>query len=321
MNAIENKLNNQNGKNKRKKNAWYKDVEFLQLFSLAIIPALFVFVFNYLPMGGIIIAFKSFKYNLGIFGSEWIGFRNFEKFVTSNTFGMLVKNTVGNNLVFIVTGTIAAVITAILLYHITSRKATKFFQTVIIIPHFISWVLVSYIVYTLLVPGSGVFDTLCEKFNLPKVAWYNTAGVWPIILCIVNLWKHFGMDSVIYYASLMGIDSSLIEAAKVDGATRIQVMYKILLPQLMPVIVILTVLKMGNVFRGDFGLFYNVPRDIGALYSTTDVLDTYIFRMTRVVGNMGIGAAVGLMQSFVGFICVITVNKIVNKISPDSGLF
>ena len=119
----------------------------------------------------------------------------------------------------------------------------------------------------------------------------------------------------------MGIDSSLIEAAKVDGATRIQVMYKILLPQLMPVLVILTVLKMGNVFRGDFGLFYNVPRDIGALYSTTDVLDTYIFRMTRVVGNMGIGAAVGLMQSFVGFICVITVNKIVNKISPDSGLF
>jgi len=305
----------------QKKNHWYRDVDFLQLLSLAAIPILFVFVFNYLPMGGLIIAFKNFKYNLGIFGSEWIGFKNFEKFICSNTFATLVRNTVGNNLLFIFTGMISAILVAILLYHITSRHATKTFQTIIIIPHFISWVMVSYIAYTLFVPNTGIMDRVCESLNLPKISWYGTPAVWPAVLCIFNIWKHFGMDSVIYYAALMGVDDSIIEAAKVDGANRIQIMFKILLPQLMPVIIILGIMKFGNIFRGDFGLFYNVPRDIGALYETTDVLDTYIFRMTRVIGNMGVGAAAGLLQSFVGLICVVTVNKIVNKISPDSGLF
>ncbi len=321
MTINENTVKSETKLRPRKKNPWYKDVDFLQLLSLAAIPILFVFIFNYLPMGGIIIAFKNFKYNLGIFGSEWIGFKNFEKFVTSNTFATLVRNTVGNNLLFIFTGMIAAILVAILLYHITSRRATKTFQTIIIIPHFISWVMVSYIAYTLFVPGSGIMDNICAALHLPKIAWYGTPAVWPAVLCLFNIWKHFGMDSVIYYAALMGVDDSIIEAAKVDGATRFQIMIKILLPQLMPVIIILGIMKFGNIFRGDFGLFYNVPRDTGALYATTDVLDTYIFRMTRVIGNMGVGAAAGVLQSFVGLICVVTVNKIVNKISPDSGLF
>lgn len=306
---------------KKRKNKWYKDRDYLQLLSLSFIPALMVFIFNYIPMFGVIIAFKDYKYNLGILGSKFVGLKNFKVFVCSDLFKTLARNTVLNNLLFISTGMIAAVIVAMLLYEITSRKATKTFQTIIIIPNFISWVMVSYIVYSILAPGTGIADAICKKFGLPTVSWYSKPSVWPIILCIVNIWKHFGMDSILYYAALMGVDEEMIEAAKVDGASKLTIMFKILLPQIIPIIVILAILAVGRIFRGDFGLFYNVTRDVGVLYPTTDVFDTYIFRVTRVDGSFGLGAAAGLLQSAVGFVLVVIVNKISNKISPDYGLF
>ncbi len=304
-----------------KKRCWYKDRDFLQLLSLIFIPTLLVFIFNYIPMYGIIIAFKNYKYNLGIFGSKWAGLGNFISFVKSQHFPILLRNTLVNNVLFIAFGVMAALLVAILLHEVTSRLKTKIFQTILILPNFVSWVLVSFLVYIFLSPYSGILPTIFQKLGLPEVSWYSTPNAWPIILTIVFIWKHVGMDSVVYYAALMGMDNSLLEAASIDGANRRQIIKNIILPTLRPLVIMLTILKIGNIFRADFGLFYNVPRDVGILYEWTDVFDTYIFRMTRNEGNFSIAAAAGLMQSVVGFICVVFTNFISKKIDPDSGIF
>lgn len=292
-----------------------------QLYSLCIIPVVLVLIFNYLPMGGIIIAFKDYRYNLGIFGSEWVGFKNFEFFFKSTEFVRITWNTLYMNFVFIIIGTISSVLTAVLLFGLKSRNTTKVFQTTLITPHFLSWVVVAYMVYAFLNPQYGFLNVFLEKLGMKKVDWYATPGAWPIILSIAYVWKTVGMDSVVYYAALMGIDTSLFEAADIDGANPIQKFRTIIIPELVPLLTILTILKVGNIFRADFGLFYQLPRDVGLLYSTTDVIDTYIFRAMRVVGDMSMSSAVGLLQSVVGFVLVVLTNYITGKIDPDSTLF
>ena len=304
-----------------RKKSWYRDRDFLQLLSMISIPALLVFVFNYIPMAGIVIAFKNYKYNLGIFKSEWSGMKNFTAFIKSYDFPILLKNTVFNNVLFIFFGILAAVVTALLLYKVTSRLKTKVFQTIMILPHFVSWVLVSYLVYILLAPDTGLLNKMFEVLNIPTVDWYNTPAAWPVILTIVSIWKHFGMDLVVYYAALMGIDSSILEAGDIDGASEFQKIWHIILPTIRPLIIMLTILKIGNIFRADFGLFYNVTRNIGTLYDTTDVFDTYIFRMTREQGNFPMASAAGFMQSVVGLVTIVIANKISKKIDPNSGIF
>lgn len=300
---------------------WYRDKNYLQLLLMASVPALFVFVFSYLPMFGVIIAFKDYKYNLGILGSKWVGFKNFKGFISSNVFMQLVKNTLFCNTLFIVFGTLFAIFIAIMLYEISGRIRTKMFQTIMIIPNFISWVLVAFLVYIFLSPTSGLLNRLIGAFGLEAVDWYSIPKIWPAILTIVFVWKSFGMDSVIYYAALMGIDGSVIEAAEIDGATKSQINRHVVIPSILPLIVILVILKIGNIFRGDFGLFYNVTRDVGILYETVDVLDTYIYRLVREVGNMSISSAAGLMQSVVGFVLVVLTNHVSKRIDPDGGLF
>ena len=287
---------------------------------------LLVFIFKYMPMAGLIIAFKNYKFNLGMFGSEWVGLANFEYFFKSNVFVQLVRNTLFNNLLFIVFSTISSLLVAILLYEITSRRATKVFQTMLIMPYFMSWVIVAYMVYALLNPGYGYLNQILALFGINDIDWYSKPGAWPVILTIVFVWKNVGMDSVVYYASLMGMDSSLIEAAEVDGANKLQRTMKIVLPSLIPLISILTILKIGNIFRADFGLFYTVTQDgaNGNLYDTTNVIDTYIFRTFRenATGNSyGLTTAVGLLQSVVGMILVIFTNWGAKKIDPDMALF
>lgn len=300
---------------------WYRDKNYLQLLLMASVPALFVFVFSYLPMFGVIIAFKDYKYNLGILGSKWVGFKNFNGFISSNVFMQLVKNTLFCNTLFIVFGTLFAIFIAIMLYEISGRIRTKMFQTIMIIPNFISWVLVAFLVYIFLSPTSGLLNRLIGAFGIEAVDWYSIPKIWPAILTIVFVWKSFGMDSVIYYAALMGIDGSVIEAAEIDGATKSQINRHVVIPSILPLIVILVILKIGNIFRGDFGLFYNVTRDVGILYETVDVLDTYIYRLVREVGNMSISSAAGLMQSVVGFVLVVLTNHVSKRIDPDGGLF
>lgn len=291
------------------------------LYAMCSIPVLLVLVFNYLPMYGLVIAFKNYKYSLGIFGSEWVGFKNFEFFVTSSDFLRLVRNTVGLNAIFIVFGIVCAVILSIMLYELKSRLATKIFQTTLLTPHFLSWVIVSYMLYGFLHPQYGILNSFMENtLHIQPLDWYATPNVWPLILTIASIWKHVAMDSILYYAALMGIDSSLIEAARIDGAGKFKIYRHIILPELVSLITILTIMKIGNIFRADFGLFYQLPRDIGILYPTTDVIDTYIFRTMRVIGDMGMSSAVGFLQSIVGFVLVILTNYVSKKVT-DTSLF
>lgn len=297
-----------------------------QLYSLCLIPLLLVFAYNYVPMFGIITAFKNYKFNLGIFGSPWVGFSNFEFFVNSNVFWQLIRNTLLNNLLFIVCSITASVLVAVLLFELKSRKATKVYQTLMITPHFMSWVIVAYMVYAILNPNYGYLNQLLNLFGIKNIDWYSKPNAWPIILTITTVWKSVGMDSVVYYAALMGIDTSLFEAAEVDGANKFQRIIHIVLPSLLPIITILTILRIGGIFRADFGLFYTVTQDgaNGNLYETTNVIDTYIFRTFRgnSAGNSyGLTAAAGLLQSVVGLILVCLTNWVSKKIDKDLGLF
>lgn len=293
----------------------------LQLYSMCLIPVLLIFVFNYIPMFGIVIAFKDYKFGRGIWGSDWVGFKNFEFFLKSDDFLRITKNTLVMNALFITIGLICAVGLAVLLFELKSRAKTKVFQTILITPNFISWVIASYMLYAVLNPQYGMLNVVLTKFGMEKIDFYAKPHAWPIILTICYVWKHVGMKSVYYYAALMGVDTSLFEAAEIDGAKKWDIVKYIMIPCLVPLIVMLTILDIGGIFRADFGLFYQMTRDISMLYETTDVLDTYIFRAMRVVGDMGMSSAAGLMQSVVGFILVMVTNKCSKMIDNDYGLF
>lgn len=297
-----------------------------QLYSICALPILYVFLFKYVPMGGVLIAFKDYKFNLGIFKSPWIGFSNFEFFFKSDVFVQLIRNTLFNNILFIVFGIISAILLAILLFEVKSRNATKVYQTLLITPNFISWVIASYMVYAILNMNYGYLNQFLGIFGIEAVDWYSKPNAWPAILTITNVWKHVGMDSVVYYASLMGIDNSLFEAAEIDGAGKLRKIWNITIPSLIPLIVILTIMKIGTIFNADFGLFYTVTQDgaNGNLYETTNVIDTYIFRTFRstTAGNSyGLTAAVSLLQSVVGMIIVTITNWASKKVDKDLGLF
>ncbi len=293
----------------------------LQLYSFMVLPIIHLFIFRYLPMVGMLIAFKDYKYNLGIFGSEWVGFENFEFFFKSDAFVRILRNTLVLNAVFIVLGITSAVLLAVLLYNLRSRQATKIYQTILITPRFVTWVVASYMVYGFLNVQYGTVNTFLQNMGLETIDWYAEPKYWPVILTICNIWKHIGMDSIMYYAALMGIDASLFEAAEIDGANRYQVVGNIMIPAIRPVITILTIMKIGGIFSADFGLFYQIPRNVGLLYETTDVIDTFIFRTMRGIGDMGMSSAVGLLQSVVGFVMVVLTNSVVKKIDPDNTLF
>lgn len=305
----------------RKKSRWKEFKDNAEL-SVMLIPGLILLiVFSYIPMVGIIIAFKDYRNNLGIFGSAWNGFENFKFFFQSQDAWRIFRNTVGYGMLFIVTTLIAAVFIAILLYEVKRKIALKFYQTSMILPHFLSWVIVGYITYMLLEPNMGVLNQIIRFFGGDGVQWYSEPKYWPIILPIVNLWKNIGLKMVMYYAALMAIDEELFEAAQIDGANRFKQIIYITLPSLIPLMTILTILDVGNIIRGDFGLFYNIPRDVGLLYPTTDIIDTYLYRGLRTGDDIGITTAVGLFQSVIGFVMVVGTNLIVKKVAPENSLF
>ncbi len=294
------------------------NIEFLLLALPAII---LLFIFSYWPMYGLIIAFKNFNPILGIEKSEWCGFSNFEFFFRSSDFIRVTRNTVGYGLAFLILGTAASVILALLFYNLRNRAALKVYNTIVILPKFMSMVLIAYVVYAILNPVSGVLNKMLVAFGMKNtVDWYATPGAWPLILIIVNLWSTIGMNSILYYAALMGIDMSLFEAAAIDGANKLQSTVHIAIPHLVSIISITSILAIGNLFSGDFGLFYQTTRDVGLLYPTTDIINTYVFRSLQ-GGEMSRGAAVGLFQSVMGLIMVVAANAAVKKISPENSLF
>lgn len=305
---------------KKKKSIGKLFKENFELLLLALPAIIFFFIFCYLPMGGLVLAFKNYQYNSGIWGSPWAGFKNFEFFFTSGDLVRLIRNTVGYSVLFIIVGVVVNVGVALLLYEITKRIYIKIFQTVMILPHFISWVIVSFITYIFLHPEYGVLNNLLTAMNLTPVSWYSDTTWWPLILTVVNIWKGVGMGCLIYYAALMGVDKSLFEAAEIDGASKWQKIWNISIPAILPVITINIILSIGGIFRGDFGLFYQIPRDVGALYPVTDIIDTYVYRGIR-TGDIGVTSAVGFIQSFVGLFMVVLSNWVVKKIYPENAMF
>ena len=306
-------------KRQKKNSVLFKDN--LQLFVLTLPCIILVFIFAYLPMAGITIAFKDFNPNLGIFKSDWVGFENFKFFFTSQDAWRVLRNTILYGIDFQIVDMFAALALAILLYNIKSTFALKYYQTTFILPHFLSMVLVAYITYALLNPTAGILNMVLTTIGFDAKMWYSEPKYWPFILTIVQVWKNVGMKTIIYYAALMGIDETLFEAARVDGASKWHEIRYIILPEMSSVICILLILGVGSLISGDFGLFYQIPMNIGVLYPTTDIINTYVFRGLQQATNMGMTAAVGLFQSVISLILVVGSNMIVKKINEENSLF
>lgn len=279
-----------------------------------------IFIFCYVPLYGLVLPFKDFKLDLGFFKSEWVGFQNFEFLFKGSDMITATKNTVLYNLVFIFGGQIVAVTLALLLFEV-SKRAVKTYQTLLLLPYFVSWVVLSYALRGFLDMDVGLFNSIIEKFGGEPIMWYTEPKYWPVILIIANIWKGMGYGAVVYYASLMGVDKELFEAAEIDGAGKLKQMWYISLPMLKSIMTMMIILNIGKIFYGDFGLFYNMPLNSSLLYSTTDVIDTFVFRSMMVMGDIGMSAAAGFFQSVCGFILVLTTNLIVRKIDNENALF
>ncbi len=288
---------------------------------LLCLPAVVCYIlFNYVPMGGLVMAFKNFRYDLGMFGSPWCGTQNFDFLFKSVDLGRIVRNTVGYSSAFIVVNLITNVGVALLLFEVSSRRCLKAYQTMMTLPNFLSWVVVGYIVYAILNPSMGVLNQILAAMGAETIDAYSQPGIWPGIMVFVNTWKGVGMGCLMYYAALIGIDGSLYEAARMDGANRWQQTWHISIPSLIPLMCILTIMAVGNIFRGNFEMFYQIPRNVGVLYPTTDIIDTYVYRGLQ-QANFGMSSAVGLIQSVVGLVFVTGANMIVKKISPENSMF
>lgn len=283
---------------------------------------LYLIVNNYIPMFGLVIAFKDYNFSKGIFGSDWNGFKNFEfLFKTEDAF-IITRNTILYNAAFIIINTIVAVAVAILLNEIVSRVFSRFYQSVILIPYLMSMVIVSYLVYAFLSIDTGFINkTVLPALGMEPIQWYSEAKVWPFILILVNTWKQYGFLCVIYLSSIVGIDKEYYEAATLDGASKLQQIKCITLPMIKPIVVMMTVLAISRIFYSDFGLFYQVPMNSGSLFDTTNVIDTYVYRGLLQLGDIGMSSAAGMYQAVVGFILVLTTNAIVRKVDSENALF
>ena len=293
----------------------------LLLMTLPVVVLLILF--NYLPMFGLVIAFKRLQVSLGILRSPWVGLENFRFFFTSPDAWRVTRNTVGMNFIFIATVNSSALILALAMNEVRRRSALKLFQTIYFLPYFLSWVVVGYMLYAVLNRFGLLNSFLGAVFGAEPKRFYDTPGYWPAILTVVRIWKDVGYSSVVYYAGLMSIDPVFYEAARIDGATKLQEITRISVPLISPLIAILIILAFGGVFRGDFGMFWHLPRlaTNGILKPTVDVIDTYVYNSLQIVGDIGIASAVNFYQAFVGLFLVIAVNRIVRAVSSEHSLY
>lgn len=292
------------------------------LFLMLLPGILYLIINNYIPMSGIIIAFKKINFSKGIWASPFVGFENFKFLFATNDAWIITRNTILYNLAFIIVNTIIGIAIAILITEVRNSRLKKFYQSIILLPFLMSMVILSYITFALLSTENGlVNNTILSFFNVKPISWYSTPEYWPAILIIANCWKGVGYGCLIYIASLIGIDPAFYEAARLDGATKWQEITKITIPCLMPTIITLTLLSIGRIFFSDFGLFYQVPMNSGILFPTTNVIDTYVYRALIEQGNIGMSSAAGVFQSFVGFVIVMGSNWMVRKINKENALF
>ncbi|ACS99522.1 binding-protein-dependent transport systems inner membrane component [Paenibacillus sp. JDR-2] len=299
-----------------------KIMKYRALILMALPGLLYLFINNYLPMFGIVIAFKDINFAKGIMGSDWIGLKNFEYLFKTQDAYVITRNTLLYNILFIVLNTTIAFTLAIMLNEIRKRFLSRTYQTLILLPYLISMVIVGYLVLGFLDVENGFMNkTLLPMLGMEPISWYSETKYWPWILTIVNVWKGVGNLCIIYLAAIIGIDQEYYEAATIDGANRWQQVVRITFPLVLPVITIMTLLAIGRIFYSDFGLFYQVPLNTGSLMPVTNTIDTYVYRALINLGDIGMSSAAGLYQALVGFILVIVSNAVVRKFNKDNALF
>lgn len=304
---------------KKKKTRWR---QYLPIYLLALPGIIYMICNNYLPMFGIIIAFKKLNFGQGILASSWCGLQNFEFLFKSSAAFTIIRNTICYNVVWLILGHVLAIASAILLNEITSRFRARFYQSVILLPYLMSWVVVSYLVFAFLSSDTGMINNaILKPLGIDAINWYSESKYWPFILTFVNHWKNNGYTMIVYYASIVGISQDYYEAAMIDGATKWQQIRHITLPQLVPTIITLAILSVGRIFASDFGLFYQIPRNTGALYNATQTIDVYVYNALMQRSDYGMSSAASVFQSIVGFLMVITVNAIVRKFSRENAMF
>ncbi|MFP4377571.1 MAG: ABC transporter permease [Spirochaetales bacterium] len=287
-----------------------------------VLPGVILFLlFNYLPMAGIQVAFRHFNFREGLFRSEWVGFENFRFFLTSPRVARVVWNTFVLNISFIVVHTVLQIAGALMLNELRTRWFKKLTQSLTFLPYFVSWIIVSVFVYNLLNFEYGAVNNLLVSVGLEPVAFYRRPEFWPLILILVDSWKWIGFGMIIYMATLSGISPEYYEAATIDGASRWQQTWRITIPMLIPTVSILSLLALGRVLNADFGMFYGIIGDNSVLFPTTDVVDTFVFRALRVLGDIGMASAVGFLQSIVGFLMVLGSNLVARRLNPEGALF
>ncbi len=292
------------------------------LYTMLIPGVVYLFFNNYIPMSFSVIAFKKFNYQKGVWGSDFIGLDNFKTLFATRDSWIILRNTLGYNLVFIIVSLLIGVGLAILLDELRSKKGKRFYQMSYLLPYMISITVVSYIVYALLATDIGFLNNeVLDRLGKEPVSWYSKPQYWPLILVLVNQWKWLGYNCIIYYSSVVGIDPNYYEAARIDGATRYQRIRFITLPLIRSTLITMTLLQLGSIFRSDFGLFYQVPMNSTALMNVTNTIDTFVYRGISSVGTLGMSSAAGLYQSVVGFVLVLAANAAVRKIDRDSAMF
>ena len=300
----------------------------LMLLTMVAPGAIWLLLLRYLPMGGIILAFKNYKiypkdptFLNNLIHSKWVGLDNFKFLFTTGDSWIMIRNTLAYNIVFIILGVIIPVAFAVMMSELSKKFVAKSYQTLMFFPYFLSWVVVSYFLNAFIDAQYGLIPMAQRAAGETAVSWYTTPGPWPYIIVFANLWKNVGYSTVLYLAAITGIDQTQYEAAAIDGASKWQQILHVTLPNLRTMIAILFILNVGKIFNADFGLFWNVPMQNGALFSVTQVVDTYIYRVLMNTGNIGQSTAAGLLQNIVGFLCILGANAVVKKIDSDSTLF
>ena len=319
-------------KTKTKKTAQKKEMGFLKALAydikhnpylcLMCLPTIvWYIVFAYAPLVYLLVAFKDYKPSEGLWGSDWIGLKNFETFVGSTSFYNVTFNTIFLNALFILATTVFSILIAIALSEITAKKFKKVTQSVVILPYFISWTVIALLCEALLKTNNGFINNILTSMGFEAINFYQNAGVWPVLLTILRVWQGAGYGSIVYLAAITGFDQEMYEAARVDGATRGQCICYLTLPLLKSTTIMITIMNIGKIFYGDFGMIYNLVGSNSLLYRTTDVIDTYVYRMLVESTNVGQSSAVSMYQSIMGFIIVMLTNWVTKKVDPDSALF
>lgn len=301
--------------------AWISFKRTKTLYLMLLPAVIFTIIFAYIPMGGVVIAFKDYKYNLGIFGSPWVGLQNFKYFVTSGKMWLLTRNTLAYNLMFMAADTIFQIFMAILITEMCTKYYKRSLQSIMMLPHFLSWVIIGGLAYSILNYEFGTLNMVLTNMGLDRIDVYNNAGIWKWIFLFIRLWQGTGYGMIFYLAAITGINPELYEAAYLDGCGLMKRIRYVTLPMILPTVCILILLGLGGILKGNMDMFYQLVGDNSNLYDATDVIDTYVFRSLTKLKDYTVTTAAGLYQQVIGFLLVVTVNLIVKKIDPDSAIF